>query len=569
VKELKRGGSGSANLSKEDKLAKQLMLPRMNKNSKQILVQKKKVGGPVFQKYDVKHGVTNIKEKEEETSKKLTPVRPITPKGMIRDKKRSRNDMMKGMFYSRKDLISKKNNDYRSKEGKQGGFQREDETKEEMMYRILKNKGKGIKNTREKNEDDDDMEQERDYPEDRRDIEMYKNKFYKQKEKMYETPIQKDPMDIRMVRKSNSMLPPKGGFLPQEKSPRGYGRESDLMGTPPKEDSSSKYKNYKNQHKKNASNMYYLEPHRDSPESQKRSDKKSSSMKPNKVEIEDPFKDFIEREKKYDKDILRDMLELEDMFTQDYSRHIDSMVGLVKKDIAIQASIREEKGPMKFEESISRVKKILQSKKDSLDKIMSAINRFEVKFGNLKQRKEKMKNAMKTEPQSIRYTKPSSNVRKESEPMRPQRNMQGGMAMGNSKSMYGIGMNPTLKPLNMNPQKQMKYEYQYQGFGRGRNGQNQDLSDKKHKAKNMMMMGMKPMGFKDRYKQMTNSKKELKPITKDSGKQKFSMLPNMKLQQRTVDDEDTREKTPRARTDTEVTKDLMNDLDLDNDLSLI
>lgn len=544
VKELKRGGSSSAHLSKEDKLAKQLMLPRMGKNSKQILVQKKKVGGPVFQKYDVKRGVTDIEQKEE-VHKKLTPVKPVTPKGMIREKKGSRNDMMKGMFYSKKDLLSKvKPGDYkvgsrRERVQDQGG-----ESREEMMYRILKSKGKGkdkgkgIRHTRDgqsMEQEEPEYPEEQEYPEERRDFDVYKNKFYRQKEKMHEMPVQKEPMNVRMVRKSNSMLPSSGMFLGPDPV-----ANPDLNSNP-----NAKFlkQQFLKNHRKNPSNVYQTQESNQLTSARPgSSEKKSSSTKPNKQLPEDPFKDFLEREKKYDKDILRDMLELEDMFTQDYSRHIDAMVGLVKRDIAMQAGIREEKGPMRFEESISKVKSILTAKRDSLDLMVAAIRRFEDKFARLRQRKEQMKRAML--PSKIKYTNPS-------------RNMQGGLP-SNGGSMYGGGMNPkmnpSLKPLNLNPQKPRKF--QYQGFGR---------PDLDPKPKGMMMM--KPVSVQEKFGNMSGSKKELRPIPKDVGKQKFSMLPQRSIAPRK--DENKEATGARARTDTEVTRDLMNDLDLDNDLSLI
>lgn len=552
VKELKKGGSGSGNLSKEDKLAKQLMLPRMNKNSKQILVQKKKVGGPVLQKYDVKHGVSAMDKVEEEPVQKLKPVKPITPKGMLAER-RPQNDLMKGMFYSKKDLLKSRGGQYKS--GKREESRREGESREQMMYRILKNKGK--KEDSEKEEEDSG----------RKDFESYKNKFYKKKEKMYETPVQKEQMNVRMVRKSNSMLPSSGMFLAKEKVVNEYGRESDvdLMSMPLADDKKDPYiRPIRRNHRKNPTIHGEVDEGR-SRRHEDSSGKKSSSMKPQKKDLPDPFKDFIEREKKYDKDILREMLELEDKFTQDYSRHIDAMVSLVKKDIAMQASIRDEKGPMKFEESISRVKKILNNKRDSLDLMEAAIRRFEDKFEKLKVRKEKMKKSMKGEPMGIKYTRPQ--YYKEEEGMRPVRNMQGfrGDQLGNSKSMYGLGMAPSLKPLKATPQKQMKFEYQYQGFG-SRNGHKQEKSD--HKQKNMMMMGMKPINLNEKLN-LPGSKKELRPLTKDTGKGKLSMLPQKSLNQRQFGDENQKDSGPRGRTDTEVTKDLMNDLDAENDLSLI
>jgi kinesin family protein 2/24 len=63
VKELKKGNTGKP-LSKEDKLAKQLMLPRMNKNSKQVLIPKKTKDGPIMQKYDYKTGIQKIEKRD-------------------------------------------------------------------------------------------------------------------------------------------------------------------------------------------------------------------------------------------------------------------------------------------------------------------------------------------------------------------------------------------------------------------------------------------------------------------------------------------------------------------------
>ena len=558
VKELKRGGSGNSGLSKEDRLAKQLMLPRRNKNSKKIIIQKKKVGGPVFQKFDVKGGMKKIEKKDDESKNKITPVKPITPKGMLRPKAKSKRDNgMMGMFYSKKDLLRKKKNN----SGNNKGRRHEDgETKEEMMYRILKNKGK----KRNEPEEEEEYSEEEEIGEERRDFESYKNKFYRKKEKKFENPKEEGQ---GVVRKSNSMLPSNNTFLSKEESKQEYGRESDidLMNMELNNDKKSNYLNpYKNQHKKNPSSIYgQRQSSRDS--SNKRPSNKSRSMKPNKKVLPDPFKDFEEREKKYDKDILREILELEDMFTQDYSRHIDSMVGLVKKDIAMQANIRDEKGPMRFEESISKVKKIVQSKRDSLDLMMAAIRRFDEKFEQLKIRKEKM-SYMKPENRSIKYTRPTPT--KDHERMRPNRNMQGSRQgeLLNSKSMYGLGMNPSLKPLHMNSKKPSHYEYKYQGFGGRRNGHQKDKTDN-HKI-NMMMKGVHPNILKEKMNLHPGSSKELRPIAKDRGKQKFSMLPQMNLKQRNLGDEEG-ESYRRKRTDTETTKDLMNDLDIDNDLSLI
>ena len=558
MKELKRGGSGNSNLSKEDKLAKQLMLPRRNKNSKKIIIQKKKVGGPVFQKFDVKGGVSKLEKKDDESKNKITPVRPITPKGMLRPKAHSKRDNgMMGMFYSKKDLLRKKKNDSGNNRGKK---YQEGETKEEMMYRILKNKGK------KKSEPEEEYSLEEEEPEERRDFESYKNKFYRKKEKQFEMPKQKEGMKIQpMVRKSNSMLPSNNQFLPKEEASKEYGRESDvdLMNMAMNDEKSANYLNPYKKHKKNPSSMYG-KTSRDS--SRKKTSNKSRSMKPKKKALPDPFKDFEEREKKYDKDILREILELEDLFTQDYSRHIDSMVGLVKKDIAMQASIREEKGPMRFEESISKVKKIVQSKRDSLDLMMAAIRRFDDKFEQLKIRKEKMSAYMKGENKSIKYTRPIQ--KQDQDRMRLNRNMHGPRLgeLPTSKSMYGLGMNPSLKPLNSNQKKSSHYEYKYQGFGGRRNGHQKDEGE--GPKMNMMMKGIHPNVLKEKMNLHPGSSKELRPIAKDRGKQKFSMLPQMKLKQRNLGDE-AGGGFKRKRTDTETTKDLMNDLDFDNDLSLI
>ena len=550
------------------------MLPRRNKNSKQILIQKKKVGGPVFQKFDIKKGLTNLDKKNDDNSRnKITPVKPITPKGMFRSKKSKskRDNGMMGMIYSKKDLLRKKkdydNNSRRNEKGNTSKNQQQDETKEEMMYRILKNKGKNKAKEYSEDEEEDYDSQDKDDDEEEeetRDFESYKNKFYKKREQMYEIPNQKEPMNIQpIVRKSNSMLPSNNSFLKKNDN-QNYGRESDLMDENQKK---NPYLNpYRKKNKKNLSSMHgQNEYSRDSSRNKNSNGKKSRSMKPKKKHLADPFKDFEEREKKYDKDILREILELEDMFTQDYSRHIDSMVGLVKKDIAMQASIREEQGPMRFEESISKVKKIVQSKRDSMDLMMAAIRRFEEKFEQLKIRKEKISaESKKKENKSIKYTRP--NYKQESDKKRSSRNMHGFRQeeLSNSKSMYGLGMNPTLKPFHSHMNNPNPNDYQYQGYRR--NDQKSDIKEYGGKKMNMMMKGVHPSVLKDKMNLHPGSTKELRPITKDRNKQKFSMLPQMQLKQRNLgDDEDYR----RKRTDTETNKDLMNDIDLDNDLSLI
>jgi hypothetical protein len=279
-------------------------------------------------------------------------------------------------------------------------------------------------------------------------------------------------------------------------------------------------------------------------------------MKPNKKPF-DPFEDYTNRTRKYDKDILREMLELEEMFTQDFSRHIDSMVALVKKDIAIQASIQEEKGPMKFEESFSRVKKVLKSKQESLEMIIKNVKRFEEKFSRLKQKKNKK---LGNKPNNmIQYTRPKTG--NEGGDMRQMGNMQGGVI--NSRSMYGLGMNPSLKPLNMYSKQP---SHQYKGFGKNRNDWKKGLDDKNNMKS---MKDMKQNSMRQDFNQGPGSKKELRPIVNDSKKQKFSMLPSNKPVRQKLDENGEKMKNwnMRMRAESDLNKDLMKDME--NDLSLI
>ena len=542
-----------SHLSKEDRLAKQLMLPRMNKNSKKIIVQKKKMGGPVFQKYDVKQGITNI-EKKTDSPQKLVPVKPITPGGMRHKQKSMRNNAMMKMFYSKKELVENK------KKGKYGTKKErsergnEDLSKEEMMYRILKNKSK----KQEKEEEDDIYETQEDSSDEKMQYEKYQNKYYQDEEKMYETPVQNQKMMIKpMMHKSNSMLPKKNDFV--DKHSRYNKRESevDLMHMDSEEKDTNSYLQAFRKNQRGNISAYYGQDIRNSSRD-KSKEKKSTSMKPKK-ELYDPFKDFTMRQKKYDKSLLREMLELENMFTENYSKHIDSMVGLVKQDIAIQSSIQEEKGPMKFEQQISDVKKVLRKKKDSLDKIFSAICKFEAKFHQLKKRKQEAQRTPKEDNSSISYTRKGN--AQDHGLMRPMGNMQGELMT--SKSMYGLGGSPG------NLRKPSNQEYQYKGFGNSRSGRKKDIIE----TRNMYEGGGQKLDVHKR-SYMQGSNKELRPIASQRANQKFSMMPNMKIGKAGKDlylekmrNRGYKEKEERGRTDTETTKDLMKDLD--NDISLI
>ena len=537
------------NLSKEDKLAKQLMLPRMNKNSKKIKILKKKQGGPVFQKYNVKDGVTNLETKHEE-KQKLKPVKPVTPKGMLQSKHKSRRDSgMKGMFYSRKDLINKNKRDYEKSKGNH-----EEESKEEMMYRILKNKKK--EKERKDKEEDEEEDYELSDEEETSDLNKYQNKYQKQKNTYDEMPMQKEFKNVKpMIKKSNSMLP-SGNMFPHKESPmKEYGHDSNLMVSNMEYDQSNTPIRLFNKSSRPARSTVHGDNKPNNRSSQKNSEtKKSTSMRPKKKPF-DPFEDYTNRTKKYDKEILREMLELEEMFTQDFSKHIDSMVALVKKDIAIQADIQEEKGPMKFEESISRVKKILKSKKESLEMMIKNVRRFEDRFMRLKQKKSEQMSSKNM----IQYTRPKTS--KEGGDMRQFGNMQGGVI--NSRSMYGLGINPSLKPLNMYSKQS---NHQYKGFGKNRNDWKKELDDKSNMKS--MMKEMKPNNMRHQFNQGLGSKKELRPIGNDQ-QQKFSMLPSNKVVKQKLDENGEKMKNwnMRMRVESDVSKDLMKDLD--NDLSLI
>lgn len=549
------------------------MLPRMNKNSKQIIVQKKKQGGPVFQKYDVKRGVTNVEVAKGDSPAKLVPVQPVTPKGMLAMKRKSRNnDPMLKMFYSKKDLLKGRHqNHYKSKrETNVGGFGREGnegESKEEMMYRILKKKGEERK--REKNESVEEDSGEVDYELEEDEVRTDEKdrrgqRRQRENDKIYETPIQKDPISIKpMMHKSHSMMPgDKKSFA--NHTPRSKPRESDfdLMKGDSNEHEPDPYGNAFRKDQPNISAFYGDNRRiefgsRDAPSS-----KKSTSMKPKK-ELYDPFKDFTMRQKKYDKNLLREMLELEDMFTGDFSRHIDSMVALVKQDIAIQSAIQEEKGPMKFEESISRVKKVLKSKRESLETMVSSIRRFEARFEQLKKKKQGNGSSRAPENTLITYTRNQGTPGKDM--MRPKGNMQGDIRgeMYSSKSMYGFGM----KPYQQAQKKISHHEQQYKGFGYQKNSRRQDFIDKNDLYENLMKK--REVGTMKEGGHRSGSKKELRAEGDSKAKQKFSMLPNMKFDLKEQGGNMLKQAKFRRRTETEMTKEPMKNYDSDNETSLI
>lgn len=540
----------------------------MNKNSKQIIIQKKKQGGPVFQKYDVKRGVTELDTTNGDTPTKKVPIQPVTPKGMLAMKRRSRNnDPMLKMFYSKKDLLKgRQHAKYKSKrEANISGFGDEDETKEEMMYRILKNKGRELKaeanEEEETNEEQVQSEEEKEEDSERSErSEKRAKRRQRANEKIYETPVQKEAMNIKpMMHKSQSMFPSdQKGFATKMHRDRPRDSEFDLM----KGDSNEQEPDaYGNAFRKDQTNIsaFYGENRRIEFSSRNNPEpKKSTSMKPKK-ELYDPFKDFTMRQKKYDKNLLREMLELEDMFTGDFSRHIDAMVALVKQDISIQSAIQEEKGPMKFEESIAKVKQVIKGKRQSLEKMISSLHRFEAKFDQLKKKKQGNGALKAAENPIITYTRNQGTPVKE--PMRPMGNMQGDIRgeMYSSKSMYGFGMKPY--------KKMSHHEQQYKGFGYHKSNRRNDFIDKNEIYENLMkkreVATMKETG------QKSNSKKELRPDKDQMAKQKFSMLPNMKFDLKEYGVNMVKQPKFRRRTDTVMNKAPAKPYQLDNDTSLI
>ena len=558
MKELKRDKQAPANLSKKDRLAQQLMLPRMNKNSKKIAVQKKKKNGPVFQKYDVKRGVTQD-EPESREAPRPKPIRPITPKDMLgrKPKARSNNEMMRKMFYSKKELLRVNRRDlHETKEPAK-------ETKEEMMYRMLRDKTREKKSSgdREGGRDEDggrdrDGEHSGEDPEPRR-LENYRNKNQRKGGCVAKTPRREGNMQP-VMKKSNSMLPVNKKIFPRESPMKTYGQDpvpSRLV--PP--GLSQFNESGEPSRKKTRRNLssFNREKSKSREQSQKSgATKKSTSMRPAKSDTADPFKGYRRPQPKYNKSILKEILELEDKFMQDLSRHIDSMVALVKQDIGTQADIQEQRGPTRVEESVTRLRRTLRDKRRAMDQMEGALSNFEERLGRLKRRKEDWQQG------ALSARVPLWNPREEAgsglEAIRAKTGAQG-MSL-TSGSMYGLGPKQPLRPLSMLA-KDLRGGDRANGVGgpgeKGEAGGGQMMREQDQNYKGQGRMG--------------GEKKELRPIMREKARLQVCMLPQVEMRQKGIDEngKQVKETQLRMRTDTGTSKDLMKDLDFDNELSLI
>ena len=84
--------------------------------------------------------------------------------------------------------------------------------------------------------------------------------------------------------------------------------------------------------------------------------------------------------RKFGRPLLVEMVEMEDQLTREYSRHIDRMVGIVKKDIRIQSSLRDQGGPTKFEECVNEILKLVKNKQENLNQLSDALMNYQNKF---------------------------------------------------------------------------------------------------------------------------------------------------------------------------------------------
>lgn len=539
-------------MSKKDRLAQQLMLPRMNKNSKKILVQKKKKGGPVFQKYDVKKGVIEDPPKSREPQK-LKPIRPITPTNLMAKKPKSRrnNELMRKMFYSKKELLRVNKCDFEEEKT---------ETKEEIMYRMLRNKGKVVENEEnEENKEKEEIEENlgNEVDSDPRRLENYRNKNQRRKPQLGANSGARNGEGQSQMKKSNSMLPVNKKIFPRESPMKTYGQEQEMLVPPGQSQFNEQGGGIRKNNRRNLSSFNMEKSRSRDLSVHSKGTKKSTSMRPNKTEDADPFKNYRKPKPKYDKNLLREILELEDRFVQDFSKHIDSMVALVKKDIGIQTEIQDERGHMKFEESLSRVMRTFQEKRRSMDRLEKAVGTFREKLKNLQKRKNEVGDK---EP---RMRVPAWDKREQ---------VETGFKSGRGKldmlspfltgqAMYGKEANQPLKPLNMKSEDFMNGEERIKGLKM----QMRNLGNP-----GMQMMREKDPNFMRQGKGKSWERKELRPINGEKKKQ-VCMLPKGEMRQRNLDENGKKmaDAHLRMRTDTGTSKDLMKDLDFDNEMSLI
>lgn len=561
-------------------------------NSKKILIVKKKTGGPILKKYDVKKGIQSLNSKPETLTVERVPKnRERAPKSMFRQEKsminlKEKDYRMKGKIYSRKDLLNNKSSNYAGLRGqdKQQYFQSnqsdmmadKSETREQMMYRFLRNKM--VKKEENKKKDSTDMDSaEVDYEDDYEDeepvdFESYKNKFSKQREKAYEPPLRRESQPLQHSKKKNSMLPSKrlDQKINTESSSKGRERDFrdsdvDLMNMQISEIKEKPYSNkFKARHRNQPSNLLDEVPREKDMLNVRPSEKKSTSMKPNRQER---GQDMDEERKRYKKDMIKDMLDLEDKFTQEYSRHIDLMVGLVKKDISMQTRIRNENGPLKFKDCLKDVKQIVKRKQESLQSLSLSLQHFEEKYQQLKIRKELKSKLMMNMKGPFVGNEEGGRLREPPSKNDPINLSKGNMSGGNQMKGLNIGghsygrdspSNQKFKDFGLRPNMMRgNNNLDYGGYS--------GKSSNSSKRLNMGALGnqMYQMGS------MNRSNRELRPLNQEGkSRKKYSMLPKRNFEDENKNTEEKEEES-RDSKDSEKSKDKASDLDMDNEISLI
>ena len=579
VKELKKGGGGSVGLSKEDKLAKQLMLPRMNANSKQILIPKKIGGGPVMQKYDVKTGIRQISRNEDsDTSKSRskTPKERKLRKGGSVNNEEEEHHQMKGRIYSKKDLVSNKSMNYFGKNSQ--SYQQIDnkvreESAEEKMKRFLKNRrNNSSKHTSIQEEDDDKYKFSK-----KREKENIREELEHNIEEDFDEEIERRESDFDLMggndKDENDLSNERyykkednEDFLKKKEFSANYKRRDHDDNSKKKES----YDNYKKRDYEDNCRRRETEDSNREKEYRNRDEDNDYNNLNNKngendnyYKNKDPFHDLgfknDEDERiRQKQEIMKEMLNLEKDFNKEYSKHIDLMVALVRNDISLQKQIREENEPLKFSDCLFKVNSIIKKKKDSLSSLIKSLEYFEGKYQSLKRKKEKNKLLY---PKKNLLDIGNSNAR-EVVKKRMRGSLTGDMMMNqSSKGLTPVNkMNMLLNPDFRKPQNNSFLNS---------SGRKSMLNMQMNLNKNLFSKEMK-LGEKEEIHKEASQRnfKELKPIHKDiSGRQKLSMLPGMTFKNMDADVKEKRAITPniRNREDSDLTKDFANDLDFEGE----
>lgn len=257
----------------------------------------------------------------------------------------------------------------------------------------------------------------------------------------------------------------------------------------------------------------------------------------------DPFKELgyqteEEEKMKLKEDIIKEMLYLEKEFTKEYSKHIDTMVNLVRKDISLQTKIKDEKGPLKFSECLDKVNSIVKMKQDSLASVTKSLEFYQQKYYKLKKKKENAK----TEYSKIKPIQTSNSFQPQQFSMTPRnisnmeipkrKKMRGSYTGDMIMSQSSKGLTPISK-MNMLqvPNNDRDFRKIHNNF------LNQNSSGRKSMINMNAQKNLNPNLLMNKVKfneneSSSNSKhyKDHNPSQHDySNRQKFSMLPSFKF----------------------------------------